>query len=206
MDFDLLSKFLPLSLYSLDIDECSTNRNSCDSNQICINEPGSFRCNCKIGFVLDGFTNACVDVNECQINAHECLATQRCDNTIGSYNCIRLQGCGTGYTLNAASGQCEDDDECILKTHNCIAPYECRNTIGSFRCHKVRPTTTKRPTTTTTQKTFRQQYQPPSHTRYNTDAQNEEYNRSYGPCDVGFERNDQGACSGIFFFCFIEFF
>lgn len=44
----------------VDIDECTTNRNSCDSNQICINEPGSFRCNCKIGFVLDGFTNACV--------------------------------------------------------------------------------------------------------------------------------------------------
>lgn len=130
------------------------------------------------------------------------MVTQRCDNTIGSYTCIRLQGCGTGYTLNAATGQCEDDDECILNTHNCIAPYECRNTIGSFRCHKVRATTTPRPTTTTTQKTFRQQYQPPSHTRYNTDAQNEELNRHYGPCDAGFERNDQGACSGIYYLFF----
>lgn len=112
------------------------DKTACDSNQNCINMPGSFRCECKIGFTMDKVVNACVgkqikknsnqnygklksvftvvskDINECQINNHDCLDTQRCDNTIGSYTCIRLQSCGTGYTLNAETGYC--DGMCVL--------------------------------------------------------------------------------------------
>lgn len=94
-----------------DIDECTVDKTACDSNQNCINMPGSFRCECKIGFTMDKVVNACVgesifegnvfygifngvelrirfiylskDINECQINNHDCLDTQRCDNTIG---------------------------------------------------------------------------------------------------------------------------
>lgn len=92
---------------NIDIDECLTDKNACDSNQICTNEMGGYRCDCKIGFKMDATLNACVDINECQINNHNCLPTQRCDNTIGSYTCIRLQSCGTGYTLNAETGNCD---------------------------------------------------------------------------------------------------
>ena len=40
----------------LDIDECAVDNGSCD--QICINKPGSFECQCKDGYVLadDGKT------------------------------------------------------------------------------------------------------------------------------------------------------
>lgn len=203
------------------------DKDACDSNQICNNFNGGFNCVCKLGFTLDPLANACVDINECQINNHECSEKHRCDNTIGSYNCIRLQGCGTGYTLNAQTGQCEDDDECVLKTHNCVAPYECKNTIGSFRCHKVRHhvqsfTTTKPPTTTTTQtpppKTtikynYQQQYQTtklvpivvnPNQIHSSATVPNYQDYRYLPPCNVGMERNSQGACSGIMFFTILK--
>ncbi|XP_055383943.1 fibulin-1 [Condylostylus longicornis] len=127
----------------IDIDECLTDKNACDTNQICTNENGGYRCDCKIGFKMDSTLNACVDINECQINNHNCLPTQRCDNTIGSYTCIRLQNCGTGYTLNAETGTCDDDNECELNSHDCPPGYECRNTIGSFRCDRKRHTTSR---------------------------------------------------------------
>lgn len=147
------------------------------------------------------------DINECQINNHDCLESQRCDNTIGSYTCIRLQGCGTGYTLNAGTGYCDDDDECILNRHNCVYPYECRNTKGSFRCDKPRYTTTPTPLTArTTVSTPRLPYYIPpqvytqSYGRFSqTTTPNpriEELNREFGPCNAGFQRNVQGACSG----------
>ncbi|XP_055536321.1 fibrillin-1 isoform X1 [Wyeomyia smithii] len=195
----------------VDIDECAADKNACDSNQVCTNEIGGFRCDCKIGFMLDQVTNACVDINECQINAHECLESQRCDNTIGSYTCIRLQSCGTGYTLNAESGNCDDDDECALGRHNCVHPYECFNTKGSFRCRQrsryspavvtssnnIRSSTSTSATTTTTT-TPRSVYytQPPRTTGY-PQHRDIEYNRYQGSCGIGFERNALGACVDI---------
>nr|XP_029731704.1 fibulin-1 isoform X4 [Aedes albopictus] len=201
----------------VDIDECAVDKYACDSNQVCTNEIGGFRCDCKIGFTLDQVTNACVDINECQINAHECLESQRCDNTIGSYTCIRLQSCGTGYTLNAETGNCDDDDECALGRHNCVPPYECFNTKGSFRCRQRSRyasgvsrvpgilTSTSTSTTTSTTTTARPVYYthtnritPPQYRPgYQTNDQQVEYNRYLGSCGIGFERNALGACVDI---------
>lgn len=44
----------------IDIDECAIDKSACDSNQICINDPGGFHCDCKEGFQLDPVINACV--------------------------------------------------------------------------------------------------------------------------------------------------
>ncbi|XP_075217786.1 uncharacterized protein LOC142322595 [Lycorma delicatula] len=125
----------------LDVNECDevSGDSPCDSNQVCENTVGSYRCLCKTGYQLDSLTQACVDINECQVELHNCLLSQRCDNTIGSFQCIRHTNCGTGYTLNAQTGMCEDDDECLLKIDNCqvIGPdFVCRNTLGSFRCER----------------------------------------------------------------------
>ena len=118
------------------MDECQEDPDACTSNEQCINTPGSFICECKLGFRRDNLTQACVDINECQLLENDCLSTQRCDNTLGSYNCVRYLPCGTGYTLNAATEICEDDDECILGTHDCSGGYHCRNTLGSYRCDR----------------------------------------------------------------------
>lgn len=96
-------------MISIDIDECQTDKDACDANQICLNLPGGFRCDCRLGFTLDPLTNACEDINECQVNNHECSESQRCDNTIGSYRCIRTQSCGTGYTFNMETENCDGD-------------------------------------------------------------------------------------------------
>ena len=46
----------PSSLFSPDIDECSTNSHSCDVNAVCSNTVGSYACACKAGFTGDGKT------------------------------------------------------------------------------------------------------------------------------------------------------
>ena len=42
--------------FSLDIDECSTNSDSCDVNAVCSNNVGSYACACKAGFTGNGYT------------------------------------------------------------------------------------------------------------------------------------------------------
>ncbi|XP_053968030.1 fibulin-1-like isoform X2 [Anastrepha ludens] len=44
----------------VDIDECAVDEYACDSSQVCNNEIGGYRCDCKIGFNLDITTNACL--------------------------------------------------------------------------------------------------------------------------------------------------
>ncbi|XP_054745584.1 fibulin-1 isoform X2 [Anastrepha obliqua] len=194
----------------VDIDECAVDEYACDSSQVCNNEIGGYRCDCKIGFNLDITTNACLDINECSINNHNCLPTQRCDNTHGSYVCVRLQSCGTGYTLNAETGNCDDDDECALDTHNCPPDYECHNTKGSFRCYRrmpstMRTTTTKSSTiTATTPASVSSPYYYRNRTTYNypnnyashqTLSHNRDpVNNPLPSCDIGFHRNQLGAC------------
>ena len=48
----------PSSLFTPDIDECSTNSHSCDVNAVCSNTVGSYACACKAGFKGDGSTCA----------------------------------------------------------------------------------------------------------------------------------------------------
>ncbi|XP_068725626.1 mucin-like protein [Montipora capricornis] len=64
-----------------DIDECN-QESTCD--QVCINTPGSFVCDCRNGYTLDGDGKTCNDVNECE-GRNECK--QQCENKPGTYNC-----------------------------------------------------------------------------------------------------------------------
>ncbi|KAK0080201.1 hypothetical protein PV325_000299 [Microctonus aethiopoides] len=67
-------------LMCIDIDECKENIHNCE--QICVNIPGSFICDCKNGFTLDIGNKTCVEItdelnlndNKCATNCHEVLS------------------------------------------------------------------------------------------------------------------------------------
>lgn len=43
-----------------DIDECRETPSVCGANAVCSNQPGSFRCECSIGFVFASDGKTCV--------------------------------------------------------------------------------------------------------------------------------------------------
>jgi hypothetical protein len=109
-----------------DFDECQIiYYNNCD--QLCVNTPGAFVCNCTTGYYLAEDNGSCVDIDECEKHS-DC--DHLCINTPGSYNC----SCRSGYTLASDGKSCEDIDECSVGTDSCKYPHVCRNTQGSYKC------------------------------------------------------------------------
>ncbi|WAR04750.1 MLP-like protein [Mya arenaria] len=106
-----------------DQDECATGSDDCNgNNEICVNTPGSFQCECESGYERDG-SNNCVDVNECTAGTGECA--QSCTNTPGGYAC----SCNPGFV--ASGNACNDINECD-GVNNCS--QVCENTVGGYRC------------------------------------------------------------------------
>ena len=69
-----------------DIDECATETHNCLANYTCINNAGSFTCDCGEGYTsLED--ESCVDINECELEENNCKDYGTCTNTIGSYIC-----------------------------------------------------------------------------------------------------------------------
>ena len=47
-----------LLVISLDVDECALNMDDCD--QLCVNDLGSYHCECYNGYFRDNNTSSCV--------------------------------------------------------------------------------------------------------------------------------------------------
>uniref|UniRef100_A0A8D1QI42 CD93 molecule n=1 Tax=Sus scrofa TaxID=9823 RepID=A0A8D1QI42_PIG len=109
----------------VDVDECQ----DAPCTQECVNTPGSFRCECWVGYERGGpGEGACQDVDECAPGRSPCA--QGCTNTIGSFSC----SCEDGYILAGEEGtQCLDLDECEGQGARRCGGL-CLNTEGSFRC------------------------------------------------------------------------
>ncbi|XP_068719980.1 uncharacterized protein [Montipora capricornis] len=91
-------------LCETDIDECSTNSQSCDVNAVCSNTKGSYLCTCKSGYSGDG--KACSEIDEC--NGRTCIhSASECrnysslssvDRNINSYSIRKCDyGIGPGW-------------------------------------------------------------------------------------------------------------
>jgi len=108
----------------LDRDECLVTCR--EQGQKCTNTPGSYKCECKPGFYLDG--TVCKDYDECSSHhRNPCsYSNAHCVNTPGNYECR----CNTGYQGDYFA--CQDKDECLLGQHECT--QKCLNTPGSFKC------------------------------------------------------------------------
>lgn len=122
-----------------DVDECKTNSLICGSNAICLNEYGSYSCECIDGFLPKYETKfVCEDFDECSSEcSHNCdQSNSFCVNTIGAYKC----DCKNGFVKNEQTNQCIDVDECNLyayfsnEVNNCHGNSKCFNTFGSYKC------------------------------------------------------------------------
>lgn len=109
----------------LDVDECQDT----PCPQDCVNTPGSFRCECWVGYEPSGpGEGSCQDVDECALGHSPCA--QNCTNTEGSFYC----SCQEGYEPDG-----EDDTQC-LEVDECAGPEGrlcddiCVNVPGSFYC------------------------------------------------------------------------
>ena len=49
---------------------------------MCVNEPGTFRCECPTGYKLDSDGKTCLDINECS-EQDPCNDGEYCQNTKG---------------------------------------------------------------------------------------------------------------------------
>ncbi|XP_059151338.1 fibrillin-1-like isoform X1 [Physella acuta] len=107
-----------------DINECTAKPGIC-KNGICINTDGSFRCECRPGFVLDATGVNCVDKDECQ--EKDVCGNGTCTNTVGSFECT----CNVGFEAGPHE-KCVDINECNTVLNQCA--FRCANIPGSFRC------------------------------------------------------------------------
>ncbi|XP_053377334.1 fibulin-1-like isoform X2 [Mercenaria mercenaria] len=136
------------------IDECEMFGADQLCSQICVDTPGSYRCECNSGYKLamDGRTcyrddcptgfafntvnGQCDDIDECVIDTHECSQPNEiCRNSRGSYFCQ----CDDGFHRNRTTMSCEDIDECARRMDSCTSSQRCENTVGSFACRRITP-------------------------------------------------------------------
>lgn len=54
-----------------DIDECSSGFARCGLTFICLNNVGSYSCECPPGFRLNANATRCLDINECEQGLHK---------------------------------------------------------------------------------------------------------------------------------------
>lgn len=108
----------------LDIDECSISNGNC--SHFCMNLPGSYRCACPLGYILDVDGRNCQDQDECQLGNGNC--EQLCLNQPGGFACA----CKGGFHLAPDGFGCLDIDECARDFGNCS--QICINLLGSHSC------------------------------------------------------------------------
>jgi len=112
----------------VDIDECSTGNNNCDSNAACTDTPGSFTCECTTGYEGDG--KICTDTNACKDNP--CYAGVECTDQPAPSTGFTCGSCPSGYEGDGIT--CTDINECTDGSNNCDTNAACGNTDGSFTC------------------------------------------------------------------------
>ncbi|KAK2175059.1 hypothetical protein NP493_751g01026 [Ridgeia piscesae] len=82
------------------INECDPANRRDDCEQICVDTPDKWTCECPDGYKLHDNGKNCTDIDECVEKTSGC--EQECSNTNGSFVC----SCFTGYDLKADNKTC----------------------------------------------------------------------------------------------------
>ncbi|XP_054842527.1 fibrillin-2 [Eublepharis macularius] len=112
---------------AVDIDECKEIPGIC-ANGVCINQIGSFRCECPTGFSYNDLLLVCEDIDECSNGDNLCQRNADCINSPGSYRCE----CAAGFKLSP-NGACIDRNEC-QEIPNVCSHGTCVDKEGSYHC------------------------------------------------------------------------
>jgi len=124
----------------LEIDECQSNQtNTCE--QMCVNVPGAFFCDCDDGYKLTADGQSCDDINECEL-INEC--TQKCINTEGSYNCSCKQffkADPVDWRKCTATNKCDSNHGC---EHACYKDDSNQQKCDCYANYVVDPSDNKK--------------------------------------------------------------
>ncbi|XP_022608412.1 adhesion G protein-coupled receptor E1-like [Seriola dumerili] len=134
VDHWLSVRLMGAAFVFLDIDECLDK--VCGDHGDCLNNQGSYVCNCHDGYVVADATLVCQDVDECVENATICGPNANCTNSLGSYVCT----CFPGYQqsnpdiIASVANPCTDIDECSETPDICGEKTVCTNAQSTFYC------------------------------------------------------------------------
>ncbi|CAB3397402.1 unnamed protein product [Caenorhabditis bovis] len=108
----------------IDIDECRGFKGVCDRNAWCVNEIGSYRCECMAAYRGDGKYCTYVGLGRASIDCKGCSPFATCNNGVCQ--------CKEGYEGDGFN--CTDVNECLRRPEICDKNAECLNREGSFIC------------------------------------------------------------------------
>lgn len=122
----------------VDDDECKHATPVCPEGSLCINNPGSFTCQCPGGMAGDPFNGGCAksDLREVAVcdESRPCGKDENCviDNYIGKNVCV----CRQGFARDPTTNECVDVDECSATSSRAVCGLNslCKNLPGSYEC------------------------------------------------------------------------
>ncbi|XP_044066784.1 fibulin-2-like isoform X1 [Siniperca chuatsi] len=143
-----------------DMDECLIYEGNICHHR-CVNTPGSFRCECFPGYVLQEDTVTCAQETvdeenrlkeddraaveptsplppptQPRVPLNPCEGNSPCKQHCTSVGGRPQCSCFPGFSLMADGRSCEDINEC-LSTHACQLNERCVNTAGSYSCQRL---------------------------------------------------------------------
>ncbi|XP_043471383.1 fibrillin-1-like [Leptopilina heterotoma] len=107
----------------LDIDECGENIHSCEANEKCVNDPGSYRCESSLEAPKEKINFQEAEVKQNEINKNDTDLKSKDEDL-----------CPPGFSFSNETMNCKDIDECISGWTACGIGERCRNLIGGYDC------------------------------------------------------------------------
>nr|DBA17639.1 TPA: hypothetical protein GDO54_003057 [Pyxicephalus adspersus] len=112
-----------------DIDECAAKMHYCQANTMCVNLPGSYRCDCVSGYTrVDDFS--CTEHDDCSNGHSSCDENSICTNSVQGHSCT----CKPGYVGNGTICHPFCEEGCRYGG-TCVAPNKCACPPGFTGAH-----------------------------------------------------------------------